>query len=845
MSNELCSRSTRKKRRKFTEIELVIKEANSLYIQNNLDMCIIKARDVLSKFPKCDRAYFLLGLVFEEKKDIIKAYNFYMIAAQLMKNNYELWHKLYSIATSLNLLSDKLYFIQILQRFKNSRELVVEKTELYKILKNKYKVLECKIEMFEFDGVDFEIFDIIRNQTKHRLRTSFLALYLIKYYKKNMKACGIEYLMNCVRLQYESGYLIGTKNTLEDYVFPNIEFIPNDIRIIYIVSCLANSKPQEETTLFRSTYKENELENGHEKVPIKDFVYDNLSEKIMSSSQSILKDLSSTYSKTLKLDAFLEESCKQTSKTDVFLKYSDLDLLITDNDFWTSFKEEEQIKPLVEVLIDLCMFQYAKDIIELLLKRGILQEFCNFKLGEIHFLTNDNNMAALYFEKVLNINPDNVAVKSKLYDIYLILGNKDMSSHFKTVNSLINYVDDTNNKDKEKYRFSFEDCQRFRDIYAETRRLFEIDYKSHIKLAKPLVDDFLKNEFIFISTSKFKCFSTVNDRKTESLLNLSNNINNQKNETVKKEIIKDNLRYLSLHGLDADEWFYLLIEFIISKVKNKNFSEVSFLIRRCLSAEIFVKRKDLLVVIFVLGIRHSIFGNDMYLLTFAFKKVISIFNNYNLSHYFFYLENFFLEPHSFRYFGRFLRNIRRYYFRSFLSGKIINLEDFANFSEEGSSEASVADSIPICRRPEPVVEYKIDPLCFLNTFINRSIITKTYKVLDEIKQPMSFNSEILKCLIYVLACKSRKNSEKNKIVRKGIDGLKSLLRRSEGEQRYVVLYNIGKVYDMIGFIGYAERFYKDAYETTNKELKKMIQFNLILIYKRSGNKVLQEKYYED
>lgn len=87
MNNELSLKSTKKKRRKFTELELKIKEANTFFIQNNLNECISKAKDVLLKYPKCDRAYFLLGLVFEEKNDIIKAYNFYLIAAQLMKRS--------------------------------------------------------------------------------------------------------------------------------------------------------------------------------------------------------------------------------------------------------------------------------------------------------------------------------------------------------------------------------------------------------------------------------------------------------------------------------------------------------------------------------------------------------------------------------------------------------------------------------------------------------------------------------------------------------------------------------------------------------------------------------------
>lgn len=836
MSNELYQNSPRKRRKKISEVEIAIKEANSLYIQNNLDKCITKAREVLSKFPRSDRAYFLLGLVFEEKKDIIKAYNFYMIAAQLMKNNYDLWYKLYTLSDSLRLFSDKLYFLQIIQRYKNSRELVLEKTGLFKLLKNKYKVLECRIELFEFDGVDFEIFEKIRNETKHKSRTSILAILLIRYYKRNIKACGLEFLMNCIRLQYDSGYLIGTKNLIENYIFPHIDFVPNDIRIIYVVCCLANSQ-SEDTTLFKNRYENTESENTAEY----EITYESLSERVFSASTSIFRDLhrDASYTKTLRLDTFEQEMLSDAEQKGKYERYSSLDNFLTDKDFWESFNEQEQIKKLVDILIELKMFQYSIRLIEILLKRSeSLQEFCNFKLGEISRLTNDNNMASLYFENVLKINPDNNLAKSKLYDIYSILGNKDMLSYYKTVNSLINYVDDISNKEKERYRFSIEDCLRFREVYSESRRAFEVDDNSYLKIASPLIEDFLKNEFIFISNSKFKKYSTINDRRIENLKTHNVEVYDRKSRVK----IEDNARYLSLHGLDTDEWFYLCFEFIISKIKNKNFSEASVLIRRCMSAEIFIKRRDLLIVLFSLGVKHSLYTNDMFLLTYIFKKTIAVFNNYNLSHYFFYLMNFFVDPLSDLSCGKFLRNIRRYHMRSFVSQKIINIEDFTNSSEdESSNDKSLEES----RELRPVFEYKVDFLCLLNSYIGRSVFRKTFKVLDEITQPISLNAEILKWIIYALACKSRNNQEKNKIIKKALAGLNNLLKRCDEEQKYVLMYNIGKVYDMVGFVGYAERYYKDAYQTSNKELKRMCQLNLILIYKKSGNLVLLNRYYED
>jgi general transcription factor 3C polypeptide 3 (transcription factor C subunit 4) len=97
----------------------------------------------------------------------------------------------------------------------------------------------------------------------------------------------------------------------------------------------------------------------------------------------------------------------------------------------------------------------------------------------------------------------------------------------------------------------------------------------------------------------------------------------------------------------------------------------------------------------------------------------------------------------------------------------------------------------------------------------------------------------------VIACKSRNNNEKDSVIKFALKNLVELCGKVKGEQKFAIVYNIGKVYDMLGYIGYAERYYKEAYQTSNRELKRMIRFNLILIYKKNNNSTLLEKYYED
>ena len=69
-------------------------QANWDWSQDKLDQAIEKLLEVIRIFPDYPQSYHRLGLIFEEKKELLKAAHYFTLYAQLNKNkegNRDLW----------------------------------------------------------------------------------------------------------------------------------------------------------------------------------------------------------------------------------------------------------------------------------------------------------------------------------------------------------------------------------------------------------------------------------------------------------------------------------------------------------------------------------------------------------------------------------------------------------------------------------------------------------------------------------------------------------------------------------------------------------------------------------
>jgi tetratricopeptide (TPR) repeat protein len=808
MDNENQETSTRKSRKDMNrEVLNQLTTANQMFVRNDFQSCITTLKSILKRSPKNSKAYFMLGLVFEEMGEDIKAYNFYLISSQLMKTNWSLWGKLYDLSTKLNLLTDKLYYIQMLQKKYNKRDLVDEKLQLYRILKSKYKILETKIEMFYFDGVDFDIFNIIRTETKHKTRTAQCCLLLIKFYKQYSEKCGLDFLMNIFRLQYDTGYLIGTRNLIERYLLVNNIRLPNDIKIIYIICCLMN----------KDTSPKEEVNNNKD---MEDLDFREFSEKVFESKESIFNDLKNRnrsfdiYIKDDNLEFYREELSKTLSLDSLlgnknpFDKFSSIDFLISDTSFWDTFNEPDYIKGLLEVLKDSEHDDQYIKILKILERRvDSMNEYVFSKFGDFYSTKKDLNNSLFYYQKTLEVNPDNNSVKSKLYEIYKNMGNLDLAHKFRTISSLVNFVEDIENEDKSKLISTKDKCNENRDQYLKTRALFKTNMDEYHEKVKPLVEDFLENRFIFTKLKRYKLVDADSKLCTDKALIYEDD--------------RDSLRLLSLHGLDTNEWSAVLLEYIISNIVKGKFKEASFLLKKCLECDLFKKEKDIYTQFIFLTIKHSIHYNDLNLLSNCFKNIFYVFKDYSWANFLFYLLHFFPDYILKRSYGNIVRNIRRVFRRNYIhiSGK---------------------------RKEEYKTIYRsLDLNILLSTFFMKNIIHKSYKIINSIILSDSFKDKMIYNIILIITYKSRANENKNEMLRKGINGLKSLLSICSNEEYFNLSYNIGIAYHMLGYVGFAEKHYTETLLSKNIELRRMARLSLIIIYRKANNLTMLKKVFEE
>lgn len=223
--------------KQLVKIKNFMAVANSLYVKNDFYKCIEVLKEVIRLSPKNSHAYFTLGLIFEERGEFTEAYHCFLVTAYLQKNNYELWRKLYDYSRILGYERERIYFIEVLQKKDNNREMIIEKMNLY--CGNKLKELMCRIELFEFDGVDDNIFTDIYKETNHKARIGRLSRMLYRYLLKNGNKCSNYYIEQLIKLKYQASSFNNLKTIFDKYLLTRTE-IDIELRTIYIIASVYN-----------------------------------------------------------------------------------------------------------------------------------------------------------------------------------------------------------------------------------------------------------------------------------------------------------------------------------------------------------------------------------------------------------------------------------------------------------------------------------------------------------------------------------------------------------------------------------------------------------------------------
>lgn len=133
------------------EVGKLLTEANIDFVNSKLDSALKKLKKVIQCAPTCHQAYFSIGLIYEEKNEFKKAFEFFKLCSNLKKTDHDLLQKLYLYSKDLNKKEDTLYFLEKMQ----DKSKLDEMLKLAVDLQINDKIQEYQIEKFSDFSAQF------------------------------------------------------------------------------------------------------------------------------------------------------------------------------------------------------------------------------------------------------------------------------------------------------------------------------------------------------------------------------------------------------------------------------------------------------------------------------------------------------------------------------------------------------------------------------------------------------------------------------------------------------------------------------------------------------------------
>jgi general transcription factor 3C polypeptide 3 (transcription factor C subunit 4) len=454
--------------------------------------------------------------------------------------------------------------------------------------------------------------------------------------------------------------------------------------------------------------------------------------------------------------------------------------------------------------------------------------------------------------------------KMKVSKIYDSTGNIDMALEY-ALQIGHAYTEEDFVERHGKQFFKKKSCMQMRSILYKSMLLLNSEVLRErdmhfINNSKALITAFLGNRFIFEKRRKKK-------ERGEKHLGLSSLIGKREYESdyfLLQEIEGLDVHFVSegarspeeaayfdallslLHGLTVDEWLDFLKNYVYQLYHTGNYSAALLLIKKSVSAEIIRRTPAYLLSLLLIMARIASETEDMQNLVFAISHIFSfsskrLWKNKALPSLYFLtyflvgtMPLFYTQKEFYVFQKNVQRNTRRKFLRSF----------------------------------DPLLCTTVLAFSYMPSFI----YTETIKKIESISRKntrgeslLHISRDIALASIFLTYGSSRKVLDRSRYIGKGISRMIRGFRRlsrdgSEGdtpgesvedfayeegdkkETRALLAYNIGRAYHQYKLFGEAERYYKVAMKTRNRELKKLAAFNLSLIYGISSMDFLKEHY---
>lgn len=489
----------------------------------------------------------------------------------------------------------------------------------------------------------------------------------------------------------------------------------------------------------------------------------------------------------------------------------DFDSLMEDVYVWSELEDDSYVFDLAS------HFRTTGDIsksIRLIEKLMILRKTSKVisQLGDYYRENGDIEIALNLYRQIVSENPTEEEAKLKLYSIYKEIGDEEMAKHFEVSTKVQEYIKSVEDSAKEGFRFGPDRCVQIKKHFESSYRVLESDPRSYADYVRPLVDDFFCNAFVIIKNKNFRSFSNKNEKicieHTKQIVKFDESLS-------RKQMSEKLVRISSLHGLDVDEWFFVIKNSIYSLIYGDRIEEAIKLIENSFEAYIF-RSPELIIQLFFLGIRVSLMTEDFEMITTIIRKMIYLYD-YSAMYLLYALSYLFPCFHLNRSFGNLQKNIQRMVRKKCKS---------AYSSGEEDSKSSLHDREDI---RDDITEFM--GMC---SFLPRFLQTDTVDFIKEYKKTEDAETSVMAGVIFITHTKSRVLVNKKEYATRGINFIKRIPSES-----IMKMYNLAKAYHFFGFYMHAENLYLKVIDQGSEELKRMSIFNLSLIFKvNKSRKVL-------
>jgi len=793
------------------EADLAVKAATNLFANGHHDQALGLLREVVKMAPNDSRIYYLLGLIYEEKRDLHKAATSHYICAILRKNDTSHWKKMLYLSQQTYDVKKQVLALEKISKKELSKDIILNKRKCYAEMKRKYGVIACDIELFDYCGLDRGIFERFKDLGHvYTLKILCSKLYACVY--KNKDAQDAYFVSSLIASYYKIEGWCRIKKLYEDFI--------QDIKKPGTIADDDNAGDLEtdgETELIYLLALENLGAHSHDRI---------IRLLAMAPAEKMAK----------------------------FKIYDVVELYFKDKRY------NDAISILRELL-------RRGDNLEMKIKS---LEY----LGMIWEELNEAEKAGDVYREIIGIDPKNTGAKLRLYDLNKRGGDEGKVKEYEMAWRIAEYEQGMNNIDKKDYRYSKEECERARRRFLSLPNFFEAGNDLFLEEARPLVDDLFSNRFAVSNESQFKSYANrhekvMDDKKVLEFFSglqppetadnsaLASNIGARdhpvignaeeaglrspanavtgllsSNELGKRQMKQQILRISSLHGLEISEWFWLMKTWTMALIRSENTSEAVETLWKCTRIRIFGDlSKRMFFYTFLL--RLNVESRNVDQLVLVGKEMLRT-TNHSVAYLLYFLMSMFPESTENSEFNKFQKGLQKYCCkpcRRIVRGASKSPTDGSGMEieEEEQKSTSLAD----------LEGDKID-MAFLTacSFISNYLYLSTFDTIPEVLSQPSGKCLTILATVYIAHSKSRVLVDKMKFATIGINFLKG------AEDSDLKWYNLGKAYHFYGYYSHAENYYLRGIgqqETCNlarncsknAKARRMALYNLLLIFRKN------------